>query len=65
MPRIDYCIKSDTYKYFHPDVVMNDLHVVREESYEIPKKIVRQLTFDGLPFLMRYRRLNTTKSFKY
>lgn len=41
MPRIDYCIKSDTYKYFHPDVVMNDLHVVREESYEIPKKIVR------------------------
>ena len=44
---------------------MEDLHVVREESVEIPKKIVRELTFDDLPFLLRYRRLNSTKVFKY
>jgi hypothetical protein len=44
---------------------MSDLHVVREESVEIPKRIVRELTFDGLPFLIRYRKVNTTKAFKY
>jgi hypothetical protein len=44
---------------------MNDLHVVREESVEIPKKIVRELTFDGLPFLVRYRKLNSTRAYKH
>jgi hypothetical protein len=33
----DYCIRSDAYKYFHPDIVLKDLYVIREIAVEIPK----------------------------
>jgi hypothetical protein len=58
-------MKSDAYKFFHPDVILKDTYLVREKSVEIPKKIVREHTFDALPFLTRYRESNGPMSNKY
>jgi hypothetical protein len=58
-------MKSDAFKYLHPDTVLKDTYLVREKSVEIPKQIVREHTFDMLPFLTRYRETTGPKSNKY
>lgn len=65
LPEWDYCIRSDTYKYFHPDTVLQDVNLVREKAYEIPKRIVKETYFDLIPPLRRYRQYEGGRSNKY
>ncbi|CAD8090559.1 unnamed protein product [Paramecium sonneborni] len=54
-PQHDYCIKSDTYKYFHQDIVMNDTYTFREYQ-GVVKNALQKYFFDVLPNLNLYRK---------
>ncbi|CAD8170403.1 unnamed protein product [Paramecium octaurelia] len=53
-PQHDYCIKSDTYKYYHPDVIMNDTYTFREYR-GVVKEALQQYFFDVLPNVNLHR----------
>lgn len=48
-PEIGYCVRSDTYKYFHPDVIMDDIYITREYKNDLPRRILKTMTFDAVP----------------
>ncbi|CAD8070870.1 unnamed protein product [Paramecium sonneborni] len=54
-PQQDYCIKSDTYKYYHPDVVMNDTYTFREYQ-GVVKDALQKHFFDVLPNVNLHRK---------
>lgn len=58
-------MKSDSYKYFHPDSILKDLYVVRERAAEIPKKIIKEHTYDLIPPLTRYRQYQGSRTNRY
>ncbi|CAD8109435.1 unnamed protein product [Paramecium sonneborni] len=54
-PYNEYCIKSDTYKYYHPDSIMNDTYTFRE-SMGLVKQALQQHFFDVLPNVTLFKR---------
>ncbi|CAD8188739.1 unnamed protein product [Paramecium pentaurelia] len=54
-PQHDYCIKSDTYKYYHPEVIMNDTYTFREYR-GVVKDALQQYFFDVLPNVYLHRK---------
>ncbi|CAD8189187.1 unnamed protein product [Paramecium octaurelia] len=54
-PQHDYCIQSDLYKYYHPDVIMNDVYTFREYS-GLVKQALQQHYFDVLPNVTLHKR---------
>ncbi|CAK92738.1 unnamed protein product (macronuclear) [Paramecium tetraurelia] len=54
-PQHDYCIQSDSYKYYHPDAIMKDTYTFRESSGLI-KQALQQHYFDILPNVTLYKR---------
>ncbi|CAD8189207.1 unnamed protein product [Paramecium octaurelia] len=54
-PYHDYCIQSDLYKYYHPDVIMKDVYTFREYS-GLVKQALQQHYFDVLPNVTLHKR---------
>ncbi|CAD8200294.1 unnamed protein product [Paramecium pentaurelia] len=54
-PQHDYCIQSDTYKYYHPNSIMMDTYTFREYS-GLVKQALQQHFFDVLPNVTLYKR---------
>ncbi|CAK61412.1 unnamed protein product (macronuclear) [Paramecium tetraurelia] len=54
-PENDYCIRSDTYKYYHPDSIMMDTYTFREYPGLI-KQALQQHFFDVLPNVTLHKR---------
>lgn len=48
---VDYCSKSDAYKYFHPDVVMKDIVTIRDAYSGLVRDILKDETFDSVPLM--------------
>ncbi|CAD8208080.1 unnamed protein product [Paramecium octaurelia] len=58
-PENDYCIHSDTYKYYHPDSIMLDTYTFREYS-GLVKQALQQHFFDVLPNVTLHKRNKET-----
>lgn len=56
-PEADYCIRSDIYKFYHPDSILNDTYIIREAKGLI-KEFLQKNYFDSLPNIV-FKRKNT------